>query len=243
MTVGLESPLNNFLGKAQHNLSGPLPICIKLVDGLLLSLSENLDDSQFPTSARLFHLAFSSWRSGIILAQAGAGSQVPLCMRHVVETSLYSYLFSRSTEWEDIWWTRETNSASKQRMRNGKQGPLKRSRELLKSENENLFRFVSNSESHFIDFGAHPNVFQLVNATVVTDDDNAETHLTAFLGDDESRARSLISCLGIGFMLSEFFETIWPLRFDICNGAGIRAEAFGQGNLYINAIRFAEPKE
>ena len=235
-----KSPLREYLEKINHNLSGPLPVCLQLTDSLVLSLCDNLDNVDFHTSVRLFHLAFSSWRNGILLSQSGASSQVPLCLRHAIETCAYSYLFSREQEWEATWWNRESDQKAKAKLRNARSGPLSRAKQLLLAENKRVHRFVCDSLDHFIDFGAHPNVFQLVDATKVAVDQISETHFTALLGDDGNRQRSLISCLGVGFMLTDFFEIIWPDTFKKLGADVPRKEAFRQAQLYINAVNFEQ---
>ena len=229
------SPLEDYTSKACHNLGGPWPMCINLTDSFILTLSENLNDTNLDSSSRLFHLAYSSWRNGLLLAQIGAASQVPICLRHVLESLAYCFLCARDKDFETIWWDRETSDQAKRKLRE-RPTPLERARDLLDQENPRLWQRLKSSLDHFIDFGAHPNVFQLVNATHYGVEDEAQITYTAMLGDNDNRQYAFVSCLNVGLMMSEFFELIWPLRFDLLGGRFLRMEVIGQGNLFSRSV-------
>lgn len=222
------SELDVFIRKFSSNLAGPVAECVRAADRLLSREASSFDQTKDVTSARLFQIAFGSWRSAVLLSLGGSASQVPIVLRHSLETVLYSFLLANDDEYLQKWWDREVNEQAKKVLRNVRTSPLQRARELLRQEDPNLERRVKESIDHFIDFGAHPNVFQLVRATQREID---ETVSTGLLLSNEERQSSFLMCAGAALDMSDLFEKTWPARFDhdcLC----LRNETVGQFKLF-----------
>lgn len=227
------SDLARYLGKSRSNLEGPIPTCVSVADELVALLANGLDKNEHLTSGRVFQLGFGSWRTAVSCGLAGATSQVPIVLRHAVECALYAYLFTQNKEYEQLWWERETNLDAKKTLRNGRTGALAKAREYLILENSQLSNRVKKTLDHLIDFGAHPNIFQLIQATEDNVDDDPEYYSTMLLGTNESRNDSFIQCCLVANELASIFELAWSRRYHELGGKPKHDEALGQARLFI----------
>ena len=231
-------PLEGYLSSISHNLKGPLPFGLKATDCLILELVEKFSDNSEIESSKIFLLAYSSWRNSVALAQGGASSQVPICLRHSIECGLHAYLFAREPIWAETWWKREIDPTAKKKLRDGRNGPLKVAKSLLKIENERVYNNANDFTEMLIDFGAHPNIFQLIDVYhEAVDHENGFDELrVSFLSSNENRERAFVKCGSAGLILADLFRIIWP---DLANDTRVmklQMEAVGQMRVYSNAV-------
>ena len=172
------------------------------------------------------------------LAQGGASSQVPICLRHSIECGMLAYLFARDPTWADIWWNRELDPASKKKLRDGRGGPLKTAKQLLLDENKRVHKHVAEFTELLIDFGAHPNIFQLLDVyDEVADFQREYDELrVSFLSAPENRERAMIKCGSAGLILADLFRVIWPNLTDNNTVIQLHIEAIGQMRVYRNSV-------
>jgi hypothetical protein len=233
-----EPSINDYLSSASFKLKGPLPPGIINIYSLLFELVSKFSKPEKINSSKLFLLGFSSWRNSLLLAQAGASSQVPICLRHSIECGLHAYLFDRNPRWAETWWARELDPASKKKLRDGRRGPLKEARDLLESENKVLHVRATEFIELMIDFGAHPNIFQLIDvySESRTEEADSKEIRVSFLSGNENRERALVKCGAAGLLLADFFRIIWPSLINDSTISQRQAECAGQMRVYSNSI-------
>ncbi|MCB1079490.1 MAG: hypothetical protein KDM64_16855, partial [Verrucomicrobiae bacterium] len=237
----LDSDLDRYFVAFKHNLNGPIPEAVRSADRLLLNLASHLDDPPNLTTARMFQVAFGSWRAAFALSMAGSASQVPILLRHALESALYGCLFANDKEWEEVWWLRETDNSAKSRFRNGAMAALW---ETLDRVDPNLVKRLRGTLDFLISFGAHPNVFQLVSATGVRhQSDDRSTIDTALLGDNEMRDATHRLLLGAAIDIASVVERTWMLRFSAVGGREMIDECIGQMRLFSNVLEYSDSSE
>ncbi|MBS0124600.1 hypothetical protein KB874_10680 [Aestuariicoccus sp. KMU-90] len=178
-----------------------------------------------------------------MLTLSGAAAQVPTLLRHCIECAFYAYLFSKDKEWEALWWDREVDQNAKRKLRAGREGPLSAARNALGKEDKQLLDRVNSTIDMLIDYGAHPNIFQLVSASEDERGDDRLTYKTFLLGQDEERVRCFVKTGVTGIDVLSILDRIWPIRFGACRGHEIITEAAGQLGLYIQANRPFEKRQ
>ncbi|MEE4117884.1 MAG: hypothetical protein V2I65_02600 [Paracoccaceae bacterium] len=200
-----------------------------MADDFLLTLHGALSNVSQETSLRLFQVSFGSWRQAQVLALSGATSQVPPLLRHALEASGYSLLFSVNEDWENLWWKRdESRNARDKFAREG----MKEVRSAIGSMDDSLLSRYKSLVDHLIDFGARPNLYQVARVSnIASGDDALSTQVLAWL---EERNSDIIMVSGAAIILSELFELTWPAHFKAVRGSDLRAETLGQMRLFMN---------
>lgn len=207
------SSLADYVKKVRHNVGAPYPDFILQTDALLVECLGHLAEPTYFTSAQLFQIGFGSWRSAIFVTQAGAVAQVPTLLRHSLECALYAYLCGKDSVFEKEWFERETNPLAKKKMRSSQQNPLSMAKRYLKKENPNLEMRINEIYQILIDFGAHPNVFMLIDIWEEQETDELFRSKISLLADEDARHGSFIHAARVGIDLLRLFSLVWPIRF------------------------------
>lgn len=196
------------------NLQTSAPFVIDQADALLSDALSRLDGTERLTSARLFQLAFHSWRVAAAVGRAGAVGQVTALLRHSLECALYAFACARDANLERDWWSREIDASSKRRLRDRERSPLATARRHLRAEKTPLERRIWRTLDHLIDFGAHPNVFQLINLSSESQLSQEKVRIsTSLLAFGDIRDQAMMHACGVSLELMDVYSLIWPDRF------------------------------
>lgn len=223
--------IGKYLEAISENLAGPLPLFLGRMDGILDRLITHLDHPEYLSSARMLMLAFGSMRAATALTIAGASPQVPVIVRHALESALYGYLFFKDRKFYEHWRNRETNKKSKHIFRT--EG-LRKAKEYVKSYDKGLGQAVTEQLNVLVDFGAHPNPFQVAELVTHHFDVGSEDGRERFgvlTGADHQR--SSFSLLVPGYVnVIRIYEAIWPEKFAALVGRPSLASALRQFHVY-----------
>ncbi len=218
-----------------HNCNGPTPCFLNLSDQLPVRLAQNLNDPSRVVPAQMLQMAFGSWRAAIMLALSGSSSQVPAILRLATETALYALLFSENEEIEAVWRARESDQTARRKLRDSRNGPLSKAKDLLAKRDPKLKKRVADNIDMYIDFGGHPNIAQLCSASQTRFTDESLRFDTFLLTSNSERIRSFVKIGACGIDICEIFSLAFPRRYVNCDGPSMIAEITGQFRLYLVA--------
>ncbi len=179
------SDFDDFKDKVSSNLRFEIPVGLRLADGELHRLSSSLHFNKHLLSARMFQLSYSSWRTSLVLANAGLSGQVPVTLRHSLEAAIYSFLFSRDSEMEASWVNRHEDDRAAQKFSDRRDGAMARARRLLDDVLPGAKDRLKETQNLLISLGAHPNVLNLAGVSELDAEKEFESYRLQIIGTAE----------------------------------------------------------
>ncbi len=228
------SDFEDFKDKVSSNLKFDIPVGLSLADGELHRLSSSLHSNKHLLSARMFQLSYSSWRTSLVLANAGLSGQVPATLRHSFEAAIYSFLFSRDSEMAAFWVNRHEDDRAAQKFSDRRDGAMARARRLLDDVRPGAKDRLKETQNLLISLGAHPNVLNLAGVSALDSEKEFESYQLQIIGTAEETDGKYVMVGGLFFELSQFYELIWPERVDGHHHARVK-EIRGQMNIFARA--------